>query len=281
MGSLRNPIGPLPSSIYWRRRAVALAVVVLLALLVIWAVNLGDDEDTAGSGKGRGGAAPATSITPGPNATESGISQKPGGRDESGSGGGAGSGGDSGSGEGSGSGSGGGGASGGSGAATGSGVGAGSAGDNAPIGAGPGVVTVPAGATPPNCSSNTTELKLRPLKDSYGPDEKPEFEITVKNSADGDCKVDLGRGSALLTISDDTGDTRVWGSADCPVVKGSVLVRVGAGATVTRIVEWNREPSAPGCATPSLTEVPAGDYLAEIRVPGLTATHVRFTLAEA
>src|SRR5690606_7271596 len=35
-GSLRNPVGPLPSPIYWRRRAVLLSVLALSALLITW-----------------------------------------------------------------------------------------------------------------------------------------------------------------------------------------------------------------------------------------------------
>ncbi|MDX6361056.1 MAG: hypothetical protein QOC85_59, partial [Streptomyces sp.] len=38
---MRNPVGPLPSSIYWRRRAVLLSVVGLLALLIVWVVGSG------------------------------------------------------------------------------------------------------------------------------------------------------------------------------------------------------------------------------------------------
>ncbi|MEK8172011.1 hypothetical protein NKH77_29825 [Streptomyces sp. M19] len=61
MGSLRNPIGPLPSSIYWRRRAVALALLVLTVLLVVWVFAMGDSggggEDDAKK-PGNSGACP-------------------------------------------------------------------------------------------------------------------------------------------------------------------------------------------------------------------------------
>ena len=57
VGSLRNPVGPLPSSIYWRRRAVALSLIALLAVLVLWAV-------TSGGGSGNKGAAPTRAPIP-------------------------------------------------------------------------------------------------------------------------------------------------------------------------------------------------------------------------
>ncbi|MEN2421033.1 hypothetical protein AABB02_23445 [Streptomyces rimosus] len=272
MGSLRNPIGPLPSSIYWRRRAVALAILALLVLLVVWALNWsGDDGKAGGEGKGQGAPGPATSITPGPNATDSGNSQKPGGRDESGSGGsGSGSGGAGGS-DGGAAGSGGG--TGGSGGASGSG--------GAPIGVGSGAVTVPSGSALPNCAPDDTKLKLRSLKDTYEPGEKPKFEVTVENAADSACKVDLGRGYAALTITETSQDERIWSSGDCPPGSGSSApVQVPAGGSVTRTVEWDRKPSTSECATPQADPVGPGTYQVEAKVGGLAAVRASFVLAK-
>ncbi|MEU7225246.1 hypothetical protein [Streptomyces chrestomyceticus] len=270
MGSLRNPIGPLPSSIYWRRRAVALAVLVVLVLLVVWAVNwTGNDGKTGDEGKGRGGPGPATSITPGPNATDSGISQKPGGRDESGSGGSAtGSAGAAGSG----------GGTGGSGGGTGGG-GTSGAGGGGPIGKGDGAVA--AGSALANCAPDTTELTLRSLKETYAPGETPTFEVTIENSADSACKVDLGRGYAALTISGPTDDDRVWSSGDCPPGGGGTApVQVPAGGSVKRTVEWDRKPSNSECATAAAKPVGPGTYQAEVKVGGLDAVRAEFTLAK-
>ncbi|MFE3284656.1 hypothetical protein ACFXJJ_16240, partial [Streptomyces sp. NPDC059233] len=68
MGSLRNPVGPLPSSIYWRRRAVLASVVALLALLAVWTVSSGGGK-TSTNGKGQKGPDTVTAITPGPSGT--------------------------------------------------------------------------------------------------------------------------------------------------------------------------------------------------------------------
>ncbi|MEV6567179.1 hypothetical protein [Streptomyces kronopolitis] len=266
MGSLRNPIGPLPSSIYWRRRAVALAIVVLLALLVVWALNWGrggggsDDE-----GKGSQGHGPATSITPGPSGSGPAISEKPGGRGESG--GGAGSGGS--------------GAAGGD-DAPGGGPGSGGSGGSGggPIGQGSDAHAVEAGTTLPNCVSDKAELVLRSVKHSYAPGTEPKFELTVKNAAGAACKVDLGRKAAVLTITDSAGDDRVWASNDCPSGTAPALLKVPAKGEVRRTVVWDRRASAPQCATPSSATVPSGTYRIEAEVPGLDKVHTTFVLAK-
>lgn len=274
MGSLRNPIGPLPSSIYWRRRAVALAIVVLLASLVVWALNWGgiggkgDDE-----GKGPHGNGPATSITPGPSHSGPVNGQKPGGRDESGSGGGS----DSGSGGGSGS------AGGDQDASNGdSGAGSGGSGSvpDGPIGQGTGKNAVEAGSSLPNCVSGKAELVLHSVKKSYGPDAKPKFELTVKNAAGAACKVDLGQKAAVLTITDTAGDDRVWASNDCPSGTRPALLQVPAKGSVKRTIVWDRRAGGPQCKTLSPAAVPAGKYLIEAKVPGLETVHTSFVLAE-
>ncbi|MEU5214328.1 hypothetical protein [Streptomyces sp. NPDC020742] len=276
MGSLRNPIGPLPSSIYWRRRAVALAIVVLLAVLVVWALTLGgvgggNGEEGKGGSHGKG---PANSITPGPSSGGSSDDQRPGGRDES-AGGGSGS--DSGSGGGDDASGGGGDSGDGSGSGD---SGSGSAsGGSGPLGQGSGSA-VPADSSLPNCTSPTVELVLRSKKDSYSPDRKPTFELTVKNTADDECKVDLGRKAAVLTITDSAGDDRVWASNDCPSGTAPALLKVPAKGAVTRTVEWDRRASGPRCATPSSATVPAGAYRIEAQVPGLKTAHTTFELAK-
>lgn len=79
---MRNPVGPLPSTIYWRRRAVLLSLVAVLALLIVWVVGTGGGGGT-NNGDGSNGKNPVSTITPGPSGSGPAISQNPGGRDES------------------------------------------------------------------------------------------------------------------------------------------------------------------------------------------------------
>ncbi|WPB91751.1 hypothetical protein [Streptomyces malaysiensis] len=280
MGSLRNPIGPLPSSIYWRRRAVALALFIAILLVVIWAFGWGGSGGGGSDeGKGSGGGGPASTITPGPSSSGPVNSERPGGRDESenggsgsgdsgGSGGGSDDGGDGGKGTGGGSGSGG---AGGAGGSSGGGIG---------TGTGRGL---PAGSSLPDCRSGDAELTVRSVKDSkvkntWAPGEKPTFEIVVKNTKSSSCKVDFGRTAASLAITD-AQNAHVWASGDCPEGSASALIEVAGSGQAKRTVEWDRKRSAEHCATPSgSASAKPGTYLVEVKVDGLGTAKVSFVL---
>ncbi|KUL60518.1 hypothetical protein [Streptomyces sp. NRRL S-1521] len=267
MGSLRNPVGPLPSTIYWRRRAVLLSVIGLLVLLVVWIVTMGGGGGKNGA-NGPGENGPATSITPGPSQSGPAISQHPGGRDESGDGPGGGSG--------SGSGSGGSGGSGGSdaGGSAGSGIGSG---DDAKGGGGSGD-RLPAGTRLPDCVKGDVKLKVRSVRNTYEIDEKPTFELIAENGGGKACKVDLGGKGTVLTIAQAEGDDTFWSSDDCPAGSGSLLLRVPADGRVTHTVEWDRRASTEKCATSSAKKAAPGTYLVEAKAPGLGTAQASFVL---
>lgn len=278
MGSLRNPVGPLPSSIYWRRRAVALCLIALTALVALWVVT----SDGGGGKKAddaANGSSPAPSITPGPSGSGPAISQQPGGRDES-SDSGENAGGDGGDGDN-------GGTDAGTGASAGTDAGAEGGGKNGDTdgaggdgGAGTGAgQQVPANSPLPNCAPGALQLTLRSAKVSYAPGEKPRFQLVAKNTSATECKADFGPKHAVLTISDNQ-DDEVWSSQDCPRQAAPVLLRIPAGSTITHTVEWDRARSAPQCATAPAGPVAPGTYLVEAAVPGVKVSPAPFALAK-
>ncbi|MEU0202125.1 MULTISPECIES: hypothetical protein [unclassified Streptomyces] len=287
MGSLRNPVGPLPSSIYWRRRVVLVSVVALLALLITWIVTMGGgggkDSDNGANGKN-----PAPSITPGPSSSGPAISQAPGGREESGGSGSGGS--SSGSGDGSGSGSGDG-STGGSGSGDGSGStgsgGSGSAGSGGSGGSGSGDTaggvgigdTLPAGSTLPNCTASVVKFSLRSRHNTYDPEQTPTFLLTARNISGSDCKIDLGPKGAVFTVTSASSDDDYWSSADCPKSAAHQLYRVPAGSGITYTVKWDRKPSSPECATPPAGSAGTGTYLVEAKAPGFAKVQTSFVLS--
>ncbi|WP_030251432.1 MULTISPECIES: hypothetical protein [unclassified Streptomyces] len=290
MGSLRNPVGPLPSSIYWRRRVVLVSVVALLTLLITWIVTMGGGGGK-GDDNGANGKNPAPSITPGPSSSGPAISQAPGGRDESGgegsggssSGSGSGSGDGSGDGDGSGTGSGdgsGAGSGGGSGGGSGSGGAGGAGGSGSGVGGVGSGDTLPAGSTLPNCTASVVKFSLRSEHNTYDPEKTPTFLLTARNISGSDCKIDLGPKNAVFTITQASTDDDYWSSKDCPKAAAHQLYRVPAGSGITYTLKWDREPSAPECGTPPAGSAGAGTYLVEAKAPGFAKVQTSFVLKD-
>ncbi|WP_330174335.1 hypothetical protein OG875_12760 [Streptomyces sp. NBC_01498] len=277
MGSMRNPVGPLPSSIYWRRRAIAATLTALLALLVVWVVTSGGDDGGKKRDDGANGDTPAPSITPGPSGSGPAISEQPGGRDEpgdtEGDTGSAGTGGDPGGtdagADDGGTGDGGSGGTAGSAGAGGTANGGGAGGGVADGASGSTTgERLPAGSALPTCSASALTLKLESRKVAYEPGEKPTFRIVATNGSAKDCKADLGPKSVVLTVTDSESE-EIWSSKDCPKTD-RLLLKVPAGGTVTRTVVWDLNQSAPRCATPPPGKAGPGTYLVEAAAPGAT-----------
>ncbi|MBQ0988369.1 hypothetical protein KBZ10_28450 [Streptomyces sp. F63] len=278
MGSLRNPVGPLPSSIYWRRRVVALCLVALLAVLAVWAVRSATGGGGGDGDGGTNGEGPAQSITPGPSSSGPAISERPGGRDDSG---GTGDGDDGGSGGGTGGSAGTGGGPGGDAGSDGGGSGSGGAAGGGPGSGGSGGGSgVPAGTALPDCGAGDVELRIRSVENRYGPDEKPEFELIAESTSKRACEVDFGESTAVLTITPADEDDPLWASDDCLRESREIRLRVPAGGRATYTVAWDRKPSEPKCATPGAGSAKAGTYLIEAEAKGVDKAETSFVLAK-
>lgn len=275
MGSLRNPVGPLPSSIYWRRRAVLASVAALLAMLAVWTVSSGAGKSST-NGKGQGGSGPVTQITPGPSGSGPAISQAPGGRGESGSG-----------------------ASGGTGTGTGTGSGPGASpgtGKNGEPGAEPGTAgqggtdgsggtgagqVVPADSPVPTCAPGALQWEVKSVKNEYEASEKPRLELLARNVSGTTCKVDLGPKQAVLTITQASNAKPVWSSADCPTGAGNVFYRVPAQGETKQALEWDRHFSeATQCGAPPAGVAAADTYVVEVKSPGMPVARTSFVLKD-
>ncbi|MFE5209720.1 hypothetical protein [Streptomyces sp. NPDC056600] len=285
MGSLRNPVGPLPSSIYWRRRGAFLVVLLALAGLAAWLFAGGGGRSDGSSG-GPDGKNPAPSITPGPSGSGPAIDDPPGegGSGTGGSSDGASSGGTSGADAGGTSGAGGEG----DGADGGSGDGGGAA-DGGPGSSGSGsgssgkgwtssVNRLPGDTSLAACGRSDVRMSLRSVRKSYEDDEKPVLRLTVTNTSGSDCRIDLGPRAAVLKITkanaDD--DETYWSSADCPD-SGALLFRVPKDGEITYEVEWDRKPSdADKCEVAPKGSAGAGTYLV-VAKSGATSSPLQAT----
>ncbi|GLX35195.1 hypothetical protein Sros01_12680 [Streptomyces roseochromogenus] len=269
MGSLRNPVGPLPSSIYWRRRAVLASVAALLALLAVWTVSSGGGTSST-NGKGGGdGSGPVRTITPGPSGSGPAISQAPGGRGDSGAASGSASGGGGKNGE----------PGGGSGSGPGSGSASGSGGSGSAAGGSP--AQVPADSPLPTCPASALQWEVKSVKNEYETNEKPRLELLVRNISGSTCKFGLGPRQAVVTIFQTQGAKAVWSSADCPANAANAFFRLPAQGETKQAVEWDRKPSAPDqCQTPPAGNPAPDTYVVEVKSPGLPVARTSFVLKQ-
>jgi hypothetical protein len=292
VGSVRNPVGPLPSSIYWRRRAVGLSLLALAVVIVILVLNSG------GGGGGNGSSGPSSSHTPvatitaGPAPSGTHISSQPGGRDTAPSDTGTSTGGtgDGSSGDTSGS----------------AGTSGTTAGDDTSAGTSSGTSTgttsgsssgdtsagtsgstggssttggeLAVGSTLPDCDPGPVTLSLTSVQNSYSPGETPSFQLRATNSGDITCKVDFGPTKAVFTVTKAADTSHVWASDDCPTT-GSYLMQVPAHGSTTYTLRWNEKTSSPKCASPKGQQAAAGTYLVQAQMSGYGTKQVSFVLS--
>ncbi|MFI5533697.1 hypothetical protein ACIA8O_34700 [Kitasatospora sp. NPDC051853] len=276
MPSLRQPVGPLPASIYWRRRIVVLVALAIVLALAFW-MFAGSGGDGKSGKQGGAQPAPVQSITPGASPTGPAVDSRPGGSGGSGSSGGStGSGGVSGSGggevsltAGGGTGSASGGSNGGSSGTGGSG---GTAGGGAAGGTGGAGNPLPVNTAEvmalPVCSAGQLSLELAGSQDAYKAKEKPRLSLTVRNTSTGACRVNLGRLASTVTVTLAESNERVWSSGDCPTDRQDTWVQLGAGTGLTETFTWERGRSKQQCATPDATPAPLGRYLVQAALTG-------------
>ncbi|GAA1151506.1 hypothetical protein GCM10009664_19300 [Kitasatospora gansuensis] len=260
-------MGPLPASIYWRRRVVVLVAVAALLALVLWLVTGPGGDGKSGQGK-VAQPAPAQSITPGADPTGPAITTRPGGSGGSTATGGV-------------SGSGGGEVSlttGGTGASGTSGT-SGTAGTSAGGTTGGAGGTTGGGSTPPPvntaevmalpvCTASQVSLELAGSQDAYKAKDKPRLSLTVRNTSTGTCRVNLGRTASTVAVTLAESNERVWSSGDCPTDRQDTWVQLGAGSGLTETFTWERGRSKPQCATPDTTPAPIGRYLVQATLNG-------------
>jgi hypothetical protein len=288
---MRNPVGPLPSSIYWRRRVVALCLLGLAAVLVVWGLNSGGGGAGKGSGAPTGSHTPVATITAGPAPSGTYISGRPGGRDTS-PGGGSANGGASGGSSGSGGSAGAAGSSGGSGTTAGTGSAGGSAagsssgGTAAASGGAAGSTSggstsggpLPVGSTLPDCAPGSVQLSLTSVQNVYSPGSTPGFQLRATNTGDVSCKMDFAPAKAVFTITKAADSSHVWASNDCPP-GGSYLLQVPAHSSTTYTLHWDGKTSSPRCAQPKGQQAAPGTYLVQAAMPGYGSKQVSFVLS--
>ncbi|MET0425890.1 MAG: adhesin [Actinoplanes sp.] len=250
---MRTSVGPLPSAVYWRRRAVVLGA-VLLGIIVLFVSCSGNDPDDKKPGTSSSQLptpAPATSTSPEPD--ESFVDGVPGGNnpalpspDELKS---------SEPGE--------------------DGVTPGATLTLPPAGDGENSnVTAPADGS---CSDSEISVTPIPAAKSVKRGVPLEIRLKIKNIGTRACNRDVGAGPQELYL--DQGARKYWSSDTCGTNKASDLRQLQAGSELEYKVTWNgRQTSACQGGMPSGPNPAAGDYQLRGRLGTLVSDPVELAI---
>ncbi|GAA4927357.1 hypothetical protein EV188_102537 [Actinomycetospora succinea] len=290
-----EPIGPLAPSVYWRRRAAALGVVVLVLGGFVWAlVGLTGGEPDPATVEARARAAamqsqetPETTETrsdvppdvappsspgpiaaalpsvfppgeaPGSPAPGDALLVPPGGGNFRGF--------------------------------LPPGVPTGSAG---PLLEAPSTTAAPPSTTPPTTEAPPQERAAEPLPgpcadgdirvvartdaSSYAPGRKPVLSLVVTNTGDAPCVRDLDAAKQAVAVVKKVGDG-LWGSNDCSPGDTDDVRTLAPGEEAVFSVTWSGRTSMPGCRG-ERTTVPPGEYQLLARLDGIISDPASFTL---
>jgi hypothetical protein len=249
-----EPTGPLPRSVYWRRRAIAAAACVLAVVLLAWIIGAlvgsADEHPVRGSGDSRQLAAAPSSPSPSDRRSESPSASASASAGPTASP---------------------------TAAPTSSAV---------PIGSpttkpAPKPTAKPTPKAPPGppkaCANEVIRVAARPGAASYRVGERPLLRLVVVNVGKLPCIRDLSRKLREIVVTTADGKQRLWSSNDCYGPPGTDRRTLAPGRPVEFTLNWAGRTSAPGCPLQRKTVSP-GRYRVIGKLGALTGAPTPLTL---
>jgi hypothetical protein len=134
----------------------------------------------------------------------------------------------------------------------------------------------PAGANPDgSCPAGAIKISASTDKTSYGSDEKPVLVMTLKNSLDDPCTLDVGTKQQQFLIS--SGSDRIFSTKDCQSGGKSTELEMEPGKEETARFTWDRTRSQEECV-PVNVKPRAGTYTLKVSLGKLESKPVQFNL---
>ena len=126
------------------------------------------------------------------------------------------------------------------------------------------------------CTAANLELEIAAGRTTYPDGGRPSFAVTVTNTGNAGCTVDVGDASRELLIT--SGSDRIWSSLDCATGEGaSRNLLLAAGKSDSHDATWERLRSDETCSD-SLPEPRPGTYKAQVRLNGAESELATFAL---
>jgi hypothetical protein len=274
-----EPRGPLPASVYWRRRWITIAVLLAVIALLAWAVVAAAGAATQPGGRSLStaevaaaaeprplpgdvptpaestGATPAAQASAAPSSapapdderarpeTPTAVSQPPPGTPTA--------------------------------------AGRPAASPPGSLPTPPAAVPAPAAGPAPGsegpCPDQVIGVAAQVGAPQYKVGERPVFRLVIVNNGPVPCKRDLDAALQELGLFTGDGAKKLWSSNDCFPGKSKDLRTLTPGEPVTFALNWSGRTSAPGCRG-SRAPVGAGEYRLLSRLGGIVSPPTQFHL---
>lgn len=125
------------------------------------------------------------------------------------------------------------------------------------------------------CADAEVEVAASTDAEAYEPDQNPVLTLTVSNTGNEACPVNVGTSQMEFLITSE--DDRIFSSADCQEGAEDLIREIPAGGSEEANFTWERIRSVPGCETVEATPDP-GTYELTVSLGGLTSDVSTFEL---
>lgn len=112
------------------------------------------------------------------------------------------------------------------------------------------------------CRPSDVVTTLKTDKSDYDWNDKPRFELTLVNTAEQTCTVDVGRKGLELRIT--SGEDRVFSTADCAGGSGTDKHKLERGKPYAKTVTWDRGRSWKECRDQQVKAKRPGTYVVKL-----------------
>ncbi|MFT4051177.1 MAG: hypothetical protein QM677_02875 [Microbacterium sp.] len=119
------------------------------------------------------------------------------------------------------------------------------------------------------CTTGDISVLAVTDQDSYAAGELPQLSITLSNTSDDPCLINVGTSTQSFVIT--SGSDTWWRSTDCQTESSDQVVQLEAGQTVSSVtpIEWDRTRSAVDTCDADRSAAPAGYYHLQVSIGGV------------
>lgn len=135
-----------------------------------------------------------------------------------------------------------------------------------------------ASATEPviaTCSTADLTVLAVTDKDSYGSGELPQLSMTLSNTSQSPCVINVGTATQSFVIT--SGSDTWWRSTDCQTESSDQVVQLAPGQTVSSVtpIAWDRSRSAVDTCDRARPQAPAGYFHLQVSIGGIQGADTR------